>query len=196
MKNINNRTTEYDVNDIFLNRYSSRAMSGEVVSSDEVMTLLESARWAPSSMNEQPWRFLYAVRGTKDFDLFLSFLFDRNKSWSQNAGSIIIELSKKNSEGGDLNIKNSFDAGAAWENIALQGAFMNLVIHPIGGFDEDVLIKELNISDEYKVEVMIVVGKPGKIENLPEVLQEREKPSQRKTLGEIAFEGKEGVKML
>ena len=73
MKTINKRNTEYDVNDIFLNRYSPRAMSGELITTEELMTLFEAARWAPSSRNEQPWRFLYAMKGTPDFELFFSF---------------------------------------------------------------------------------------------------------------------------
>jgi len=195
MKNINNRSTEYDIDDIFLERHSPRAMSGQAVSRNEIMTLLDAAHWAPSASNVQPWRFLYAIKGTEDFNLFLSFLTERNQLWCKNAGALIIELSKKtNNE--KMVPTHSFDAGSAWENLALQGSKMNLVIHGMAGYNLEPLVKELNISDEYKVEVMIAMGKPGKREDLPEELQEREKPSLRKDLKEIVFEGKEGSKQL
>ena len=196
MKTVNNRNTDYNINDIFLKRYSPRAMSGEAISKEELMTLFEAARWAPSSRNEQPWRFLYALKGAKDFELFFSFLVEANQVWCKNAGALIIGLSNKNSSDGKFNSKHSLDAGSAWENFALQGANMSLVIHGMGGYIEESIINELNIPDNYQIELMIAVGKPGKVENLPEKLQEREIPSQRKDLNEIVFEGKDGVNNL
>lgn len=196
MKTINNRITAYSINDIFLNRYSPRAMSGENISTEELMTMFEAARWAPSSRNEQPWRFLYANKGTSDFDLFLSFLLESNQTWCKNAGVLSIGLSKKTSSDGTANIKHSLDTGSAWENLALQGSITGLVVHGMGGYNEDILRKELKIPNDYQIELMIAIGKPGKIEDLPEKLQEREKPSQRKNLDEIVFEGKEGVNNL
>ncbi|MBP6904894.1 MAG: nitroreductase family protein [Candidatus Pacebacteria bacterium] len=196
MKIVNTRTTEYDINDIFLKRYSPRAMSGESISRNELMTLFEAARWAPSSRNEQPWRFLYAFKNTPDFELFFSFLTESNQLWCKQASVLIIGLSKKIGQDGNPNPKHSLDTGAAWENFALQGTNAGLVIHGMGGYHEEILRNELNLSNEYQIELMITVGKPGKIEELPEKLQEREKPSHRKNLEEIIFEGKEGVKKL
>lgn len=196
MKNINSRITEYDVNDIFLNRYSPRAMSGERISKEELMTMFEAARWAPSSRNEQPWRFLYAHRETSDFELFLSFLLESNQTWCKNAGVLVIGLSKKTSSDGTINSKHSLDTGSAWENIALQGTHMGLVIHGMGGYNEELLKTELQIPEDYQVELMIAIGRHGNIEDLPEKLQQREGPSQRKNLDEIVFEGKEGVNNL
>lgn len=196
MKTINNRKTEYDIENIFLERYSPRAMSGEIVSKNELMTLFEAARWAPSASNIQPWRFLYAIRDTKDFELFFSFLKEGNQIWCKNAGALIIGLSKKNMEDGKLNPTHSFDTGSAWENLALQGSKMGLVVHGMAGYNKESIKESLKIKDEYQIELMIAVGKPGKIENLPEQLQEREKPSQRTDLNKIVFEGKNGANKL
>jgi nitroreductase len=171
-------------------------MSGEGISTEELMTMFEAARWAPSSRNEQPWRFLYASKGTPDFDLFLSFLLESNQTWCKNAGALSIGLSKKTSGDGSANIKHSLDTGSAWENLALQGSNMGLVVHGMGGYNEEILRTELQIPDDYQVELMIAIGRPGKIEDLPEKLREREKPSQRKNLSEIVFEGKEGASNL
>jgi nitroreductase len=196
MKTVNNRKTEYDINDVFLNRYSPRAMSGEAVSKQELMILLEAARWAPSSMNAQPWRFIYTMKGSPDFDLFLPFIFEKNRIWSKNASALIVVISKNNLDDGSFSIPHSFDTGAACENLALQVTKMGLVSHAMGGIDKNIVKKELEISDDYTVEIMIAIGKPGKIDDLPEALREREKPSDRKALAEISFEGKEGAKKL
>jgi len=194
MKTINNRTTKYSIDDNFLKRYSPRAMSGEAVSKDELMTLFEAARWAPSAYNVQPWRFIYAMRETKEFDILLSLLVDFNKTWCIKAGALIAVISKKTSENAKgekkENTTHSFDAGSAWENLALQASKMNLVAHGMSGLDYALAKEKLSIPDDYSVEMMIAVGKHGKIEDLPEAMRAGEKPSDRKPLEEIVFEGK------
>src|SRR4051812_15504900 len=118
MKNVNKRTSNYQIDDIFLKRYSPRAMSGEKLSEDELMTLFEAARWAPSSYNIQPWRFVYAMRETPEFETLFSFLGDFNKSWCINAGALIVTISAKTSVSpkGETkdNVTHSFDTGSAW----------------------------------------------------------------------------------
>lgn len=190
MKTLNSRTANYPINDIFLKRYSPRAFSGEAVSVEELMTLFEAARWAPSASNRQPWRFIYAMRGTPEFEKLFSFLIDFNKDWAVRASVLIVTVSKKTKSDGTLNRTHSFDAGAAWENFALQASEMGLIAHGMAGFDYSKAKTELAIPDDYAVEMMIAVGFPGKAEDLPEALRERETPSDRKPLEEIVFEGK------
>ena len=189
MKIVNTRTTEYDIDDIFLQRSSPRAMSGENISKEELMTLFEAARWAPSSRNIQPWRFVYAFRDTPAFEKLFSFLGEFNQIWCKNASVVIVTISKNTQDDGTPSPTHSFDTGSAWENFALQGAKMGLVVHGMAGFDYEKAKNELNIPDDYSVEMMIVVGKLGNIEDLPEKLQEREKPSDRKNIDKFAFEG-------
>ncbi|HEV7424288.1 MAG TPA: nitroreductase family protein [Candidatus Paceibacterota bacterium] len=190
MKTINNRTTEYPIDDIFLKRYSPRAMSGESITKEELMTLFEAAHWAPSASNIQPWRFIYAMRDTPEFEKLFSLLIDFNKDWCVRASVLIVTISYKNKKDGALSPTHSFDTGSAWENFALQASTMNLIAHGMAGFDYDRAKTELNIPDDYNVEMMIAVGKHGKVEDLPEPLREREAPSDRKPLQEIVFEGK------
>jgi nitroreductase len=103
---------------------------------------------------------------------------------------LIVVVSKKTFDYNEKPARtHSYDAGAAWENIALQGSLKALVVHGMQGFDYDRAKKALNIPDVFQVEAMIAVGKPGKKEDLPEGLQEREAPSPRKTLSEIVMEG-------
>lgn len=191
MKTTNGRTTEYPIDDRFLNRYSPRAMSGEPISKEELMTLFEAARWAPSAYNSQPWRFIYAMRDTPAFETLFSFLVDFNKDWCKNASVLVVTISRKNYElNGKPSVTHSFDTGAAWENLALQAQTMNLIAHGMNGFDYEKAKSELGIPDEYNVEMMIAIGKHGKIEDLPEPIQAGEKPNDRKPLKEIVFEGK------
>jgi nitroreductase len=98
-------------------------------------------------------------------------------------------ISKNTLDNGELSGPHSFDAGSAWENIALQSTSMGLIAHAMGGIDRNLIKKELEVSDDYTIEVIIAIGKPGNVEDLPEELKSREKPSDRKNLEEISFEG-------
>lgn len=185
------RKPEFPIDPIFLTRHSPRAMSGEEMSHNELMSLFEAAKWAPSSYNNQSWRFLYAKRNTEQWNLFLNWLVEPNQAWCKNAAALIVVLSKTTFDhNGKPARTHTFDTGAAWENFALQGSLNGLVVHGMQGFDYDRARTELNVPKEYDVEAMIAVGKPGKKEDLPPNLQEREIPSGRKKLSEIVFEGK------
>ncbi|MEK7140517.1 MAG: nitroreductase family protein [Patescibacteria group bacterium] len=190
MKNLNSRVANYPVDDVFLKRYSPRAMSGEAITKEELMTLFEAARWAPSSSNRQPWRFVYAMRDTPEFEKLFSFLIPFNQDWCKNAGALIVTISDKNKKDGAFSRTHSFDTGAAWENFALQAQSMGLIAHGMSGIHYDLIKEQLSILDDYQVEMMIAVGKHGKVEDLPEALQAREKPSDRKPLEKFIFEGK------
>lgn len=185
---------QYEIDDVFLKRYSPRAMSGETISKEDLMTLFEAARWAPSARNLQPWRFIYTMRDTPEFQTLLSVLVQFNQDWCTRAGALILVISEKvrTDHKGDKkeNSCHSLDTGAAWENLALQATQMNLVAHGMAGFDYAMAKTKLGIPDDYAVEMMIAVGKHGKLEDLPEPLRAREKPSDRKPLEEIVFEGK------
>ena len=190
MKTINTRTTEYPINDIFLKRYSPRAFSGESLIKEEILTIFEAARWAPSGRNFQPWRFIYATRESVEFENFLQFLTESNRVWCAKAGVLVVVISKKHLDDGSLQKTHSFEAGLATQNLLLQATEMNILAHPMGGIINEVIVEKLNLSDEYDIECMIAIGRHGKTEDLPEKLQAREAPSQRKPLEEIVFEKK------
>ena len=179
-----------EISPIFIERWSPRAMSGEEIGKEELMRLFEAARWAPSSMNNQPWRFLYALRNTAHWETFFGLLSANNQTWWKNAAALIVVVSKSTF---DFNNKpahtHSFDAGAAWLSLALQGSFMGLVVHGMQGFDYDRAGAELNIAADHQVEAMIAVGRPGNKEDLPVALEQREFPSDRKKLEELVVEG-------
>ena len=185
------RKVENNINPLFVNRWSPRAMSGEEISHDDLMGLFEAARWAPSSYNNQPWRFIYAMRNTDHWQRLFSLLIDWNKIWAQNAAVIVAVISRKNFEFNEKPaITHQFDAGAAWENLALEATTRGLVTHGMQGFDYNEARKALQVPDSFDVMAMIAIGKLGQKENLPSDLQEREYPSDRKSLKEIVMEGK------
>ncbi|MBY0376880.1 nitroreductase family protein [Patescibacteria group bacterium] len=190
MKKVNGREANYDIQDIFLNRYSPRAFSGESITKDELMTMFEAARWAPSASNMQPWHFIYAMRGTPEFEVLYSLLEQFNKDWCVRASVLIVTTSNNLNYKGLPSVSHSFDTGAAWQNFALQASTMNLVAHGMAGFDYKLAKEKLEIPDDHSVEMMIAVGKHGDIKDLPEKLQEREKPSDRKKLEDIVCEAK------
>jgi nitroreductase len=185
------RKPDHPIHPIFVNRWSPRAMSGEPVSQSELMTLLEAARWAPSTYNEQEWRFLYARRGSPHWNGFHDLLAPANQVWCFQAAVLMVVLSHKVfARNSKPNPVHTFDSGAAFENLALQGGHMGLVVHGMAGFDRDRARTFLMIPDDYDVEAMIAIGKPGDPEKLPPELREREFPSGRKPVTEIAWEGK------
>jgi nitroreductase len=184
------RKTEHGVDERFLNRWSPRAMSGGLIEKETLLGLFEAARWAPSSNNNQPWRFLYARRETDRWPLFFDLLTESNRIWAIRAAVLIVVISKTTFDYNDKPARtHSFDAGAAWENLALQGALKGLVVHGMQGFDYDRAKETLRIPDGYQVEAMVSIGMPGRKEDLPENLREREFPSGRKSLADVVEEG-------
>lgn len=185
------RQSPYPIQPFILHRWSSRAMSGEPLTNNELMTLFEAARWAPSSYNNQPWRFIYAKQGTAHWQGFFDLLNEFNQSWAKNAAALVVVISKKTFDyNGQLSRTSPFDTGAAWENLALEASSQGLVAHGMEGFDYDLTRHHLQITDDFEIQAMIAIGKPGKKEDLPVDLQEREFPSDRRALSEIVMEGK------
>ncbi|MBU6382904.1 MAG: nitroreductase family protein [Verrucomicrobia bacterium] len=184
------RKPDHPIQPLILNRWSPRSMSGEPIPNETIEALFEAARWAPSSYNNQPWRFLYGKKGSPHFPLFFDLLTDFNKLWCEKAALLgviasekIFEKTKKPS------ITHAFDTGAAWENLALEGNARNLVVHGMQGFDYEKARASLKIPDAFEVLAMFAVGKPAPKETLPEDLLKRETPSTRKKVSEITFEG-------
>jgi len=184
------RQADHAIEPLFLDRWSPRAMSGEVIPEEDLMVLFEAARWAPSSYNDQPWCILYARRDSEHWSLFFDLLIDLNKGWARNAGVLLLFISKTTlTLNGKPSMTHSFDAGAAWENLALQATLKGYVVHGMQGFDYERARTVLNVPDGYRVEAMVAVGKPGRKEDLSEELQKRETPNGRRPLKETICEG-------
>jgi nitroreductase len=185
------RIAEYPIERLFVDRWSPRSMNGEPLDNAELMRLFEAARWAPSTYNEQEWRFLYAHRDTPHWPDFFGLLMEANQAWCHRAAVLIVVISHKVfARDGRPNPVHTFDTGAAFENLALQGTAMGLVVHGMAGFDRGKTRATLAVPDAYEVEAMVAVGHPGDPAELPPELQAREAPSGRKAVGEFIREGK------
>jgi nitroreductase len=189
IKGSERRKADHPIDTIFLDRWSPRAMSGEAVPEEELMVLFEAARWAPSSFNNQPWRILYARRDTEHWPLFVDLLVEANRVWAENAAALLVFVSKTTFDNGKPSVTHSYDCGAAWENLALQGSLKGYVVHGMQGFDYERAKTALHIPDGFQVEAMAAVGRPGAKESLPEKLREREEPNDRRKLSDTIFEG-------
>jgi nitroreductase len=184
------RTSDYPIDALFLDRWSPRAMSGEPISETELFTLFEAAHWAPSSGNSQPWRFLYARRDTEHWPLFFDLLNEGNKTWCHRAAALIVFISRTTHEqSGRVLRTHSYDTGSAWMSLACQAWMKGLVAHGMAGFDYDRAKATLDVPDDFSVEAMAAVGKPGSKADLPPQHLSRELPSQRKPVIELVFEG-------
>ncbi|MFM0246038.1 nitroreductase family protein [Paraburkholderia sediminicola] len=191
----NARTADHPIDRQFLNRWSPRAFTSAPIPEASLLTLLEAARWAPSSYNSQPWRFVYARRDTPHWEQFLGFLNDFNRSWAREAAAIVIVLSKSTftPPGGAAEVPaptHSFDTGAAWAYLALQASLSGWHAHGLAGIEREKIRQALAVPDVYSIEAGVAIGRAGDKASLPEALQAREVQSQRNSLTAIASEGR------
>ena len=182
-----NRKPDYDISPMFIHRWSPRAL-GREMEEDELKALFEAARWAPSSYNNQSWRFIYSTYEDEEFEDFVGLLDEFNESWADSSYALIVLASKKTFDhNGEESITHSFDTGAAWENLALEAARRGLVAHGMQGFDYEKAKEVLDIPEEFEVEAMIAVGSKEDEESLPE--DARVEPNGRKDMDEVVSRG-------
>lgn len=182
--------TQYPILDLFRQRWSPRAFDERPVETEKLQSLFEAARWAPSSNNEQPWRF---VVGTKDnqtgYDRLLACLLEGNRKWAHRAPVLILSVASANFEDDAKPNRHAYhDTGMAVENLVLQATGLGLVVHQMAGFDVEKSRTELKIPSGYEPVAMIAVGYPGDPAVLPDYLRERElKPRDRKPVSDFVF---------
>lgn len=194
MTSSNNRESQYPIDKIFLDRWSPRAYSNETMPEKDLLTILEAAHWAPSASNLQPWRFVYALRGSENWDKFLDLLIEFNQGWAKSAAALLFVISRTHS--GELrsaeqkpSYSHSFDAGTAWGFLAMQAHLAGYAAHGMGGFHVEKSYEVLGIPEGFRVETAVAIGKIGDKNQLPEKLREREVPNHRNPLSEVAFNG-------
>lgn len=185
------RQSGHPIDPLFLDRWSPRSLSGAPITEAELMTLFEAARWAPSSGNFQPWRFLFARRDTDFWPAFFDLLKPGNQGWAARAGVLVLVISRTHFDGTDgrVCITHSFDSGAAWQNLALQASLMGLVAHGMEGFDYERARRVLRVPAAYAVEAMAAIGRPGE-PAAPDAAQRKpDHPSSRRPLEQTICEG-------
>lgn len=180
------REFNHDIMSEIIRRWSPRAFdSSKKPEREEILSLIEAARFSPSCFNEQPWRYLIADEG-EDLDKLRSVLTDSNRIWAGKAPVLIMVLSKKTFDlNGDDNYWNMFDAGCSWGFLSLEATRRGMITHAMGGLDKTKAMEIFNISKELIPIAVIAVGYYGDKEDLPEDLKEREHPGDRKSIDEI-----------
>ena len=177
-------------------KWSPRAFSPVPVNHGTILSLLEAARWAPSAYNEQPWRFLVAMRGDGDaFDLALSCLVEGNVRWAKEAHALMFGVTKRTfSHNGAENRWAFHDLGMAIENMAVQAASMGLFVHPMAGFSVERIRNLYRVPEGFDPVTAMAVGYAGDPAQLPDDLRERETaPRTRMSLEDTVFEKSWGV---
>ena len=188
------RAPDHPIEQLFTERWSPRAYEGASMPASDLLTILEAARWAPSAFNVQPWRFLYSHRDDAHWQNYLSLLDPFNASWAKNASALVFALSDTVMPGDDarpqkLSRTRSFDTGAAWAQLALQATSLGYQAHAMAGVYFDQSQEKLAVPERYRIEIAIAIGKRADRSILPQGLQDREVPSQRLSVDEIAFAG-------
>jgi nitroreductase len=170
-------------------RWSPRAYDPTAeLSEQDVRTLLEAARWAPSANNLQPWRFIVARRGTEQFALVHDALVGFNQVWADSAAALIVNVAEVANEAGEPRPWAKYDLGQAVAHMTVQAQHDGLHTHQMGGFDGARLAEAFGLRDGLEIVSITAVGKVGDASALPEPLREREvAPRSRKPIDEIVI---------
>lgn len=187
---------QYPVLDVIRSRWSGRAFSDRMIEKDSVMQLLEAARWAPSSYNEQPWRFIVTEKGSPAFDTLLSTLMSGNSPWAENASHLLLTLVKKKFDRNDtVNHYAFYDLGQAVAFMNLQAEHLGINMHQMAGFRKDEAASLFEIPEAYAVATVIALGYRGSQEKLPVEWRSKEVAKQQRfELNEIAFFNEHNLK--
>ncbi|AYA37965.1 nitroreductase [Hymenobacter oligotrophus] len=183
--------TKYPVADFIKHRWSARSFSNQPIDDETLRTLFEAAAWAPSAMNEQPWRFVYAHREqTEAFGQLWSCLLPGNQPWAKNAAVLVLVLAHKAfAQNGQLNRHHLHDTGMATTNLLLQAGELGIHGHPMGGFDVAKTREAYHLPDELEPVTVLALGYVGPAEQLEEPFRSRELAARsRKPLEEFVFE--------
>jgi nitroreductase len=167
---------EAPVIEVIRKRRSYRAYLDKPIESEKIESLFEAARWAPSSVNEQPWHYLYATKDQPDlWQRILNCLNEGNRIWAQHAPLLIVTMARKNFTRNDRpNTSAKYDLGGANALLSLQATALGLNVHQMGGYDKQKAIEDLSIPDLYELGVIMAIGYPGDPDILPDNLKQRE----------------------
>ena len=188
--------TDAPIHDLLARRWSPRAFDERLVEDDTLRTLFEAARWAPSSSNEQPWRFIVATKDREtEWNRLFNCLVEGNQKWAFRAPVLALSVAHMNFEDDEKPNRHAFhDTGLAAENLVLQATASGLLAHQMAGFDVEKARVDLRIPAGYEPVAMIAIGYPGNPDSLSERLRERElRPRSRRPIGEWTFLGQWGT---
>ncbi|MBW4449444.1 MAG: nitroreductase family protein [Spirirestis rafaelensis WJT71-NPBG6] len=185
--------TQYPIDDLLSKRWSPLAFSEKSVEPDKLRSVLEAARWAASSYNEQPWSFIVATKDNQaEFDRLLSCLAEGNQEWAKTAPVLMLSVAKLQFERNGVENRHAFhDVGAAAAQLAMQATALGLFIHQMAGFDVPLSRSLYSIPEGYEPVAAIALGYAGVPQTLSEKLLQRTlAPRTRKPLENFVFTGR------
>lgn len=183
---------DHPIHPLLAARWSSRAIDpDQPVTQAELLTLLEAGRWAPSSGNEQPWRYLVFTSSDPEALEAARACLTPGNYWARAAPILLLSIAREHfTQTGKPNRHAQHDVGLASENLVLQAAALGLVAHQMAGFDVQQAKERFRIPDGFQPMAMIAIGRPGSPAHLSEKHQQAERtPRHRRPLREIALEG-------
>ena len=182
--------TDLDLHPLITNRWSPRALDvNDVISSSDLLAILEAARLAPSAFNEQPWRFIFGKRGDETFTQILNGLGEFNQTWARNSSVLVLFVGTKQRVNGDPHPSFKYDVGLAVSQGTLEAHHRGYVTHQMTGFNHDSMCKTFDLTTLEPV-VVVAIGKQADSDILPEQMAEREKAqSSRKSLTDLIIKG-------
>ena len=186
--------TNLPIHEIIKKRWSPRSFEEKQVNNNALQRIFEAARWAPSSYNEQPWRFIVGRKGDNTYSLIFETLAEFNQKWSKLAPVLVICIGKTTStKGNKPNRVFQYDLGQSVAYITFQATHEGLFVHQMGGFDAQKAQELFQIPDDYQAITVFALGYKGDASLLEEDFIEMEKSDRlRKPLEQIVFEGKFG----
>ena len=180
--------SELGLHELLQNRWSARSFDQKIIPYDTLRLLFQAAAWSSSSMNEQPWRFVYGNRGEIIHDIIASVLMPGNALWASSAPVLMAVFAKKDFKDGSGNVHAWHDVGAACTSLLLQGVALGIYGHQMGGFDREKAKQIFAYSDEYDIVSIIALGYLGEADSLEEPFRSREiTPRSRKDPSMFAF---------
>lgn len=192
MTNPTPRQPDHAIDPLFVERRSPRAFTGEALPEAELMRMFEAARWAPSSYNSQPWRFVYALRGDANWDRLFDLISLGNQKWVKDTGALVILVSSTRMKVGE-NLQpswsHSLDAGAASLAFQLQAIRQGWHAHGMTGFDKERAVGVLNVPEHHRVEAAYAVGRAVAPAELSDEQRTRETPNGRRPITDFVFPG-------
>jgi len=182
------------IHELISRRKSTVLFSSEMPGKEIIQRLFEAAQWAPSSLNQQPWRFIYALKGDYQYDGLLSCLSEKNQEWAKNAPILLLTIAQVISDYKDRkNIYAWHDTGMAYANLVLQATSERLSVHPMGGFDREKTKLITAIPERFEPVAFAALGYKSESNDFSSELLERESSNRiRKPINEILFLGKFG----
>jgi nitroreductase len=182
-------TTDYPINPLLIERWSPRAFSADLLLPEEILSLFEAARWAPSGGNGQPWSFIVAPHSEEElFERLVGCLSEGNVPWARQAPLLILTIARVVRDNGAAYPGALYDLGLAAALLTVQATSLGLHVHQMAGFSKEQASEVFAIPEGYQPVTVLAIGRYGSLEELPERFRDREvAPRSRKPLSEFVF---------